>query len=127
MQMEVDVNVNETAAKTDDRRRDNRLALRMPVELRLAGSDGPPVVRTITRNVSSGGVFAQTDVGTFRPGDQIDVDLTIHASEGVSSSQGRARCRAEVVRVQAIRTGDGDAEGRFGVAARFLEPLKFTY
>ncbi len=55
----------------------------------------------------------------------VDVDLTIPAAEGVWPYPGQATCQAEVIRVDRGSWKTGAA--RFGIAARFLDRLRFSY
>jgi hypothetical protein len=89
--------------------------------------DGPHVVRTITQNISTGGMYLELDSADFQPGDRLDIELTVPAAEGVSSNEGRARCTAEVLRVPPVRDGAKGAVKRYGVATRFLNRLRISY
>jgi len=110
-----------------DRRANRRLDIRLPVELRRLG-DGPAVVvRTITQNISTGGLYLELDRPDFAPGDRLSIDLKIPPAEGVSPYPGRATCEAEVLRcLPASRTPDGTIRS-YGIAARFLDRLKMNY
>ncbi len=84
------------------------------------------VVRTVTRNISSGGVYVELDAPGYRIGDRIHVDLRIPPAEGVSPYEGQASCDAEVVRVAKVVKNEETHE-RIGIAARFLDRLRFRY
>lgn len=110
-----------------EHRAHRRLNIRLPVECRRQGDGHRTLVRTITQNISSGGMYIELDAPDFRRGDQLEIELTVPPAEGVSSYQGRATCAAEVLRVQPL---GGRAEGsveRFGVATRFLDRLRISY
>ena len=105
-----------------DRRFDSRLPLRLPVELRRQREGRAHIVRTLTQNVSTGGLYFELDEREFQPGDRFDVEITIPPSDGVSPYEGRAHGPAEVLRV--AETGRAT---RFGVAAKFLDRLRLSY
>ncbi len=110
-----------------ERRRAQRLEIRLPVEFRQSRADGVYVVRTVTRNVSSGGFYLELDSAEFRPGDRLDVEMAIPAADGVSPYPGRATTHAEILRVDPLeKRGELDIR-RYALAARFLEPLRFSY
>lgn len=104
-----------------ERRAHRRLECSLPVECRK----GPHVVRTITRNISTGGLCFELEMPDFAVGDRIDINLTLPAAEGVSPYPGRGSSPAEVVRV--TRSTQGDGTPRFGFGIRFLQPLELAY
>lgn len=102
-----------------ERRRHRRMAIRLPVELQARREPSPHIVRTLTQNISTGGLLIELDQEDFSPGEILDVSLTLPAGEGVSSYPTRARTRAEVLRV--TPSPDGTS---FDIAARFVERLR---
>jgi hypothetical protein len=121
---------NEAPDRTIDRRADRRLKMRLPVECRRGEGESAPLVRAMTRDICSRGVFLEMDAPAFRPLDRLVVELTLPPAEGVSLYEGRATCDAEVLRSTPLSDGDGDAAARphrYGVAARFLRPLRLSY
>lgn len=110
-----------------ERRLDRRLEIRLPIECRLEGENGACVVRTITQNVSSGGMYIELDSPDFKVGDRLRIELTVPAAEGVSPYPGRATCAAEVLRIEPIASESPDGLRRFGIASRFLDKLKISY
>ena len=111
----------------EERRAHRRLEIRLPVELRRTG-DGPTVVvRTITQNISTGGMYLELDRPDFAEGDRLSVQITVPPAEGVSPYAGRASCIAEILRVIPRNPGPGGEIERYGVAARFLDRLRITY
>lgn len=118
---------SEKLANETDRRRHQRLRIRLPVEFRKCDGGSASVLRTITQNVSTGGVYVELDSPEFQLGDRVEVELTVPPAEGVSPYPGRASCPAEVLRIQSL---DADEQGgfkRFGIAARFLDRLRLAY
>ena len=110
-----------------ERRRDRRLEVPLPIEFRLARDEGDLIVHTVTRNISSGGLYLELDSPDFKPGDRVDVELSLPAAEGVSPYPGRAAVQVEILRVTPLDDRRGAAHSRYGLAARFLEPLRFSY
>ncbi|HKQ49747.1 MAG TPA: PilZ domain-containing protein [Phycisphaerae bacterium] len=110
-----------------ERRRDQRLEIGLPVEFRHAREDGDVIVRTLTRNISSGGLYLELDRSDFQPGDRVEAELSIPAAEGVSPYPGRATVQLEILRVTPLDDRRGAAHSHYGLAARFLEPLRFSY
>lgn len=108
---------SESAA--DERRQYRRMNIRLPVELQASRDSRPHIVRTLTQNISTGGLYIESDAEDFVAGELLDVLLTLPAAEGVSSYPTRARTRAEVLRVDRH-----DDQSRFGFAARFVERLR---
>ena len=120
------VNVELETASTvtaDNRRRHRRLEIRMPIE--LTGRDERSLVRTVTRNIGTGGFYVELDRCDFAPGEQLRVDMTVPAGEGVSPYPSRAQCTGEVLRIDRIRSTAG-GPARVGVAVRFLDRLRFN-
>ena len=114
-------------SQSRDRRQHRRLALRLPVECRRADGGGVCVVRTITQNISTGGLYIEVDSPEFRSGDRLKIELTMPAAEGVAPYAGRATCEAEVLRVRSIAGHEADRFDRHGIAAGFVGPLRMSY
>lgn len=111
----------------NDRRGSRRLELRLPVELRMADGEASTLIRTITRNISTGGLYFELDRADFSPGDRLNIELTVPPAEGVSPYPGRATCMAEVVRCTPLAADSKTNLDRVGIAARFLDRLRITY
>ena len=103
------------------------MSLRLPVECRRQAGGDSPVIRSVTHDISTGGVYLELGSPDFGLGDKLEVELTVPPAEGVSPSQGRAICNAEVVRLESPRNGIEEKRRRFGVAARFLDRLRISY
>ena len=106
-----------------ERRAHRRLAFRLPVECR---SDRT-LVRTITQNICTGGMYLELDKADFSGGDQLQLEFTLPAAEGVSPYPGRAKCTAEVLRVHRLPSVKPGGVTRYGIAARFLDRLRISY
>ena len=115
------------ASAVSERRGHRRMEIRLPIECQREKTADRSVVRTITQNISTGGLYLELDSPDFRVGDRLRVCLTIPSAEGVSPYPGRAACTAEVVRVHTLnKQGTGGFHG-YGVAARFLDKLRISY
>jgi hypothetical protein len=116
---------------TKERREHQRLAIRLPVEVRRASSPDTAPLRTTTRNVSTGGVYFETPRGEFAPGAQVDVHLSIPPGEGYFPYAGCVHGTAQVLRIEPLildaRESSGEREERDGVAARFRRSLKLEF
>jgi hypothetical protein len=110
-----------------ERRVHRRMSIRLPVECRREDGGNSLVIRTITQNVSTGGLYLELDSPDFGLGDSLQVELSVPPAEGVSPYQGRARCSAEVVRLEPPQDQTEEKRRRFGVAARFLDRLRISY
>lgn len=110
-----------------ERRAHRRMVIRLPVECRNEVHSETYIVRTITRDVSTGGMSFELDAPDFRVGDRLRIDLTVPPAEGVSPYQGRASCRAEVLRVDQIPVANAGGVERHLIAARFLGRLRLEY
>lgn len=114
----------ETLAR-DERRAHRRLSIRLPVECRRGPGEGRHMVRTVTQDISTGGMYFELDHPDFSSGDEIDLELTMPAAEGVFPYEGRASCPARIIRVDRITGVDGT--DRFGMAVRFSDRLRLRY
>ncbi len=110
-----------------ERRAYKRLRIRLPVECRKDENGGRSFVRTITQDVSTGGMYLELDSREFRTGDRVHVALTVPPAEGVSPYEGRATCMAEVLRAEPVVASVPGSIERVGVAARFLDRLRISY
>ena len=110
-----------------ERRAHRRMEIRLPVECRKEVNSESCIVRTITRDVSTGGISFELDAPDFCVGDELRIDLTVPPAEGVSPYQGRASCRAEVLRIHRIPVAIAGGVERHLIAARFLGRLRLKY
>lgn len=126
-----DVGVNQT--QQSERRAHRRLVIRLPVECRAKSDDREAVLRAMTGNISTGGVFFETELsnGTAPPAPEalLDLRLVVPPGEGHFPYEGRLQCTARVVRSQELSSSeqDGVLRRHIGVAARFCEPLRLDF
>ncbi len=116
-----------TVTTQQERRTHRRLEIRLPLQYCLASETGADVCRTVTRDISTGGLYFETDDLDIRQGMLIDLELTIPPGEGYSPYQGRITCTGEVVRVDSTDLPSGADTRRVGIAARFREGLRLAF
>ncbi len=104
-----------------------RLEIRLPLQYCPVGDTGVNVCRTVTRNISTGGLYFDTDDADIRAGMLIELELTIPPGEGYSPYQGQISGLGEVVRVDAADPPVAGGSRRVGVATRFREGLKLSF
>lgn len=88
------------------------------------------MTRSTTRNISTGGLYFEVDVPEAASRPEVNslmaVELTVPPGEGYFPYEGRVRSVAEVLRCERL-DGPEAPSRRFGVAARFREPLKLAF
>lgn len=102
-----------------ERREHRRLGIRLPLEFALRGREEGLVYRTITRNVSTGGIYFEIEGDRLKKGDKLDVELTVPPGTHFPY-QGRVSTVAQVVRVVPIPPAKNrpNRDGQFGVGAK---------
>ncbi len=120
-----------------DRREHRRLNIRLPVEYRPVPQNGGQAIRTVTENISTGGVYCEMDMleGVTPPqvGSVWEVELTVPPGDGYFPYHGRASSMVEVIRwyepASTLTASSCDSQPlrRIGIAARFREPLKLAF
>lgn len=120
-------------AQQGERRTHRRLAIRLPVECRTKTDGRELVLRAVTGNISTGGVFFEAELsnGTtpLLPEAVLDLRLVVPPGEGHFPYEGRLQCTARVVRSQELASSQqsGPLRRHIGVAARFCEPLRLDF
>ena len=113
-----------------ERRQHRRLAIRLPLEYCLFQAGRGSLVRSVSHDVSSGGVSFETDGDPIAVGTNLTVDLIVPPGDGYFPYTGRVRGDGEVVRVEPS-THPGASPGadkpRFRVAARFRDALELQF
>lgn len=107
-----------------EKRRSHRLLVNLNLKCRKIS---PPAEQTYTGqtvNVSSGGLYFETLVNTFEPGNLLKVELAIPATAGLLEFGGRISGFAKVLRTNDYLTNTNLAAGRYGVAAEFSRSPK---
>ena len=111
-----------------DRRKHQRLAIRLLLDCRRPGEAQP--ARAFTQDISTGGVAFELDLptGSPRPEPQsvLGLDVRVPPGAGHSPYEGRVSATAEVLRCD--RTADARSGcDRYAVAVRFKQPLQLQF
>jgi len=129
-------------ADQPERRVHQRLAASYAVECSPTGDERPhegagdpahSPYRTVSINVSSGGLCFLAEPDRFQPGMRLDLGLAVPPGEGHFPYPGRMEARAEVLRVESLplrlrpNADPGGHPDRVGVAARFCKPLELHF
>lgn len=101
-----------TVTTRQERRTHRRLEIRLPLQYCPVDDTGMNVCRTVTRNISTGGLYFETDDVDLKPGTLINLELTIPPGEGYSPYQGRITGVGEVMRVDAPDAVSDGCPGR---------------
>jgi hypothetical protein len=109
-----------------ERRQHRRLEICLPTEIRHTSRPAVGAIRTVTRNISTGGIYFESPPGDFEPGHSVDVHLSVPPGDGYSPYAGAMHGSAEIVRVDEAAMPTAGAP-TVGVAARFRDPLTLTF
>lgn len=114
-----------------ERRRHRRLPIQLPLICRSADNPERVVVRSKTINVSTGGLYFETLADEVRPGQQLQLEMTVPPGEGHFPYQGRVIADAHIIRVIDLPPQTA-AEGlahlpRKGIAATFSTGLRLNF
>jgi hypothetical protein len=115
---------------SQERRSHRRLEIRLPLEYQRAGLGRANVSRTMTINVSTGGVYFETASEDIKVGDKLTLELAVPPGDGRFPQHSRIITVGQVVRTSVIdgRPNDqGHTFTRHGVAARFQQGFKLTF
>ena len=108
-----------------ERRKYKRLGARFDISCRKVGSTEEKSYRGCTVNVSPGGLYFQTEVGAFKPGNLLEVKLSIPPAAGILEFGGRISGFARVLRADSIHVspaGTDLSSAGYGVALQFCRP-----
>ena len=102
-----------------------RLVAKFDISCRKVGSTEEKSYRGYTMNVSSGGLYFETAVGTFKPGSLLEVELSVPLKAGILEFGGRISGFARVLRTDDIHVSPADtslSSAGYGVALQFCRP-----
>ena len=108
-----------------EKRKYRRLGAKFDISCRKVGSTDEKSYRGYTMNVSPGGLYFETAVGTFKPGNLLEVKLSIPPTAGILEFGGRISGFARVLRADNIHVSPADtnlSSARYGVALQFCRP-----
>ncbi len=106
-----------------ERRKHPRLQIRLPVSYRPAESLSATFRHDYTTDIATGGVQFLLAGEALKPGQRLEMELSVPPGEGHFPYTGRIRGNGTVVRCQAT----DPAQERWAVAARFDEPLALEF
>ena len=121
-------------AMDEERRQHRRLSIRLPLE--CCPKDGPKerTMRTVTKDIGTGGVYFEADLLEGMPAPELDslldIELIVPPGDGHFPYEGRVTSIAEVVRCEPLEpppSAGAETPLRAGVAARFKEPLRLAF
>ncbi len=114
-----------------ERRQHRRLAIRLPMEYSTVNNGQHRVLRTVSSNISTSGLYFEVELIEGIPVPQLHsllkVSLTIPPGDGHFPYEGQISGTAEVVRCDRLEPQRADAPGRLGIGARFREPLRLAF
>ena len=118
----------EAGSLPPERRKHRRLQMRLPLEFRRATESAAGQRHTMTRDVSTGGIYFETAMDDLRKGELLDIEMTIPPGEGHFPYQGRVSSVARVVRTEKPPgSAEHTANRRMGVGVAFRESFKLSF
>ena len=96
-----------------------RLGAKYNISCRKVGSTSNVSYDGHTVNVSTGGLYFETETGTFEQGNLLQVELSIPPTSGLLEFGGKIAGFAKVLRTDS-------ASGKYGVALQFCRPPKLS-
>ena len=106
-----------------ERRKHPRLRIRLPISYRPAGALANTFRQDYTTNIATGGVQFLLAGQAPKPGERLELELSVPPGEGHFPYAGRIRGNGTVLRCQAA----GQSQQRWAVAARFDVPLALEF
>lgn len=110
-----------------EKRNYKRLPIKLDLSCRKVGSTVGELYAGCTVNVSSGGLYFETAADKFKPGNVVEIKLSIPPTAGLLEFGGRISSLARVLRTNNISDSYKDSNlshGRYGVALEFCRPPK---
>lgn len=118
----------------EDRRQHRRLAIRLPLECCASHESRDRALRTVTTNISTGGLYFELDlidgVSLPEPRELLNIELTVPPGDGHFPYAGRVSSMAQVVRCEPLPLPPSEAAAsvpRYGVAAQFRDAIKLAF
>ena len=120
--------MQDAASLPPERRKHRRLQMHLPLEFRRVTESAAGKYHSVTRDVSTGGIYFETAMDDLRKGELLDIEMTIPPGEGHFPYQGRVSSVARVVRTEKPSGSAGPtANRRMGVGAAFRESFKLSF
>ncbi len=111
-----------------ERRKYRRLQMHLPLEFRRVAESAGQQYRSVTHDVSTGGIYFETVLDNLREGELLDIEMTIPPGQGHFPYQGRVSSVAKVVRANK-HAGSANAVSslRMGIGVAFRESFKLSF
>jgi hypothetical protein len=109
---------------TSNRRKHDRLALRLDVTCRKIGAEEKHVAAGRTRNISTGGVLFEVGHCPFACDDLLSMELAVPPAEGILNFGGRLTTFARIVRIEPDMARQ--RQENYAVAAEFTHSPKLS-
>ncbi len=114
------------------------MAVEWPMEFHLQRQEDRQTVRTVTQDISTGGLYFELDllegIAEPRPQDVLHLVLTVPPGEGYSPYEGQVSSVGRIVRRSQLDDAaaqgiDGTPESyrRLGIGVEFQKPLKLAF
>ena len=116
----------DAASLPPERRQHRRLEMHLPLEFRRVSEPSSGQYRSVTRDVSTGGIYFETGIDDLQTGELLDIEMTIPPGEGHFPYQGRVSSVAKVVRTKMPATGEAP-KARIGIGAAFRESFNLSF
>jgi hypothetical protein len=110
-----------------ERRKHRRLPIKLSILCRKVGVPGEEFLKGSTLNVSTGGLFFQTDNRDLRKGDLLNVELDVPPTSGLLELGGTISSFGRVLRIGEMGDWQEDVLEEYGVAMEFCQSPKFSH
>ena len=107
-----------------EKRKQQRLPIKLDLTCRKIGSAQEKCHTGRTLNASPNGLYFQTAAGEFKPGNLLNVELSIPPTTGLLEYGGRISGLARVLRIEDVHLTEGRS-ALYGVAVEFCHSPKF--
>ena len=107
-----------------NRRKHDRLALRLDLQCRKMGAEDRHAATGKTRNISTGGVLFEVGHCPFACDDLLSMDFSVPPAAGILNFGGRLTTFARIIRIEQNQVTSRPAN--FAVAAEFVGSPKLS-
>ncbi len=122
------IGTQDAASLPPERRKHRRLQMQLPLEFSRVSEPAAGQCHSVTRDVSTGGIYFETAVDDLRKGELLDIKMTIPPGEGHFPYQGRVSSIARVVRTEKdLTSAERTANSCMGVGVAFRESFKLSF
>lgn len=110
--------------RDSERRKFKRLQVKLDLSCRLAGAPAKQTYKGQTRDVSPGGVYFHTAASVFKPGNRLNIQLSIPPTAGLLEFGGKISAIANVLRIDSHKKEKDIPSDSCGVAVQFSQSPK---